>query len=275
MPLVAGLQKTVDMQSQSVFGHLLTNLELRDLLAAGGAANEHTVIKVLGQRWRACDQRRMSVAERARCIEWAPVLMTAAIAGGALFTPGGGGEKKGRAGCSSGHFQGFAAPGLLQMLGNASAYAALRKRMGDVAWRTFCHRVAAQNDVEGIFGEANDGSATTMAPRMLLPRLDKLEFRDQQAHSTSRLASYTVQASARKKYDAADAHSDEEIRQWSDGAGDDERGAVAVEWRLKQEERAIKAARGQQESARTHNKLGGSSARTIGDAVHSKPGGKK
>ena len=258
VPLVAALQKTVDMQSQAVFGNLFSCSDLLDELRARGHWREHVVMRVLGMRWRAMDQREMSREMRTLAIEVLDPLLIANIAGRALFLPGGGGQKRaadGHApGVRSGHFQGFAWQTLLSRLSNDGLHAHLRETLSPIEALLWCERILAQNDCEGLFGLVCKGLPIKPTPRELGPRFEDAEFLDAMRHDAERALHWLMHESKRKKYDAAELMSTlKEVLAWASGAGDSSLSERARAWVAKQQKGAMVAAAGKQESARTHN----------------------
>ena len=115
-------------------------------------------------------------------------------------------------------------------------------------------RIAAQNDVEGLFGEVTKGSPTKGTPRELTGRFEDGKLRDLIRHDEERAKHWTVPLSKRKKYDAVVdmRHADDAIA-FCSGEGDSWESAVATKWRAGQRKDAVAASSGKGESARTNN----------------------
>ena len=190
-------------------------------------------------------------------IEVLDPLLIGNLAGRALFQPGASGKARVRArhnvGVRSMHFQGFAWQTLLARLSNDGLVGHLRDRLPSPYPSAVVLRVWAQNDIEGIFGESSKGQATKQPPRMLGPRFEELEYRDSVKHDRKRAESWEVQLSKRSAYDATEGMDVREALENCDGAGDAWESAPAVSWREAQTVRAVAAASGKQESARTYN----------------------
>ena len=258
VPLVAALQKTVDMHSQAVFGNLFSTRPLLDHLRSEGQWREWAVMTTLHLRWRAWDQREISRAERTRCIEVLSPLLDANLMGGAMFRPGEAGRARAvaglPAGVRSGMFQGFSWQTISARLASAAMHAHVRERAPARHAEAWVERTTTQNDVESCFGISSKGSASKPTPLQLGPRLDELDVMDDVRHDTERATAWHVNRSKRSAYDAVEPVAcKRQVVEWVSGHGDARTSARADKWEYGQRKRAIEAAAGKQETVRTDN----------------------
>ena len=256
--LVAALQKTVDMQSQAVFGNLFSCAALLDRLRSKGYMHERAMLKVLGLRWRACDQRGVSRALRTLAIEGLDVLMNANLCGQALFCPCGGAKSvraaRHHVGVRSSHFQGLPWETLLGRLSNDALMGWLGELLSPAIAHIWVPRTLAQNDLESLFGCVVSGLPTKPPPCLMEPNFQDAEFMDLVRNDTARAEMWKTNLSRRKKYDATDGvASIAEAFAFCSGAGDRLDSELAVAWTHNQQLGAVRAAQGRQESARTFN----------------------
>ena len=248
---------------------------LLDELSARGHWREHAVMRVLSERWRAWDQRGISAPVRALAIEVLDPLLIANLAGRALFQPGASGKGRVAArhnvGVRSSHFQGFAWQTLLSRLSNDGMHAMMREVLLPSPYsRYWVNRTCAQNDCEGLFGEVTHGDATKGTPRLLGPRFANLEFRDMVKHDHERAKAWKVTFSKRAAYDPTDGLKVQEALAYVSGTGNTWGSEQARRWRDGQEQRAVAAAAGKQESARTFNTFT-SATKTLLAAAEKRP----
>jgi hypothetical protein len=255
-PLVAALQKAVDMQSQAVFGNLFSCQALLDGLRAAGHLREWAFMSVMQLRWRACDQRGLSWASRILAIEVLDVLLIGNVCGRALFCPGkGSGRDKGHAvGVRSGFFQGLPWQTLLGRLSNDGMHGWMGEELPPALRFIWVIRTFAQNDLESIFGCVVDGHPTKMPPCLMEPKFQDAEFMDFVKNDAERAESWKTSVSKRAMYDAVNSmESLQAAFDFCNGVGDRFDSPLSVSWRDKQELGAVRAAQGKQESARTNN----------------------
>ena len=262
-PLVASLQKAVDMQSQAVFGNLFSCESMLHELNQRGHWREATMLEVLGLRWRACDQRGMSRALRVLAIEVLDVLLVANICGSALFHPGGGGttvQHEGHhTGVRSGFFQGMPWQTMLGRLSNDGLHGLLGEVLSPEVLLCFVLRTMSQNDLESLFGCVVSGLPTKPPPCLMEPNFRVAEFMDMVRNDEERAKMWKTHLSRRKKYDAVNGmESLLAAQSFCNGDGDTLDSPLAVAWQQQQEKGAITAAQGKQESARTNNVFIGS-----------------
>ena len=255
VPLVAALQKTVDMHSQAVFGNLFSTRPLLNLLRSQGHWREWAVMTALHLRWRAWDQRGIEPEERARCIEVISPLLDANLMGSAMFRPGESGQARRAlglpAGVRSSFFQGFSWQTASARLAGAAMHACVRVQEPRYA-RFLVQRTAAQNDIEGLFGEATGGSASKDTPRQLGPRLDKLDVMDAIRHDPERAKMSVLKRSRSAAYDAVEPVANKrQLIEWGCGDGNGRVSERAEKWEYGQRKHAIEAAAGKQETVRT------------------------
>ena len=258
VPLVAALQKTVDMHSQAVFGNLFSTRPLLDHLRGEGQWREWAVMTTLHLRWRAWDQREISRAERTRCIEVLSPLLDANLMGRAMFRPGEAGRARNAAGLPAGvragMFQGFSWQTVSARLASAAMHAHVREQAPQRYAEWWVERTATQNDVESLFGQSSKGSASKSTPLQLGPRLDELEVLDEIRHDEERAAAWHVNRSKRSAYDAVDKVAcKKQVVEWVSGRGDARTSLRSEKWVYGQQKRAIEAAAGKQETVRTDN----------------------
>ena len=256
--LVAALQKTVDMQSQAVFGNLFSCEALLCRLRSKGFMKEWALMKVLSLRWRACDQRGVSRALRMLAIEGLDVLMNANICGRALFCPRGGAktvrEARHHVGVRSSHFQGLPWETLLGRLSNDALVGWLGEELSPAIAGAWVLRTLAQNDLESLFGCVVSGLPTKPPPCLMEPNFQDAEFVDMVRNDSTRADKWKTLLSRRKKYDATDGvESLAAAFAFCSGAGDRLDSELATAWADKQQLGAVRAAQGRQESARTFN----------------------
>ena len=256
--LVAALQKSVDMQSQPVFGNLFSCAALLNRLRSKGYMREWALMKVLGLRWRACDQRGMSRALRTLAIEGLDVLMNANICGRSLFCPCGGAKSvraaRHHVGVRSSHFQGLPWETLLGRLSNDAVVGWLSEVLSPAIWPLWVLRTLSQNDLESLFGCVVSGLPTKPPPCLMEPNFQDAEFVDLVRNDSARAEMWKTNLSKKKKYDATDGiESLAEAFAFCSGAGDRLDSELAVAWVDKQQLGAMRAAQGRQESARTFN----------------------
>ena len=216
-------------------------------------------MSVLHLRWRVWDQRGITPAERARCIEVLSRLLDANLMGGAMWRPSIGGEQRAEAGLlpgvRSGFFQGFSWQTVSARLAGASMHACVRQEAPRYAL-TWNERTTAQNDVEGLFGETSDGSSSKKTPMLLGPRLDTFDVLDAIRHDPARARSSTIKLSLKKAYDAVEGTGSlEEAQAWGCGDGNARTSKRAEKWEDGQRKRAIGAAAGKQQTVRMDNTL--------------------
>ena len=259
VPLVAALQKTVDMHSQAVFGNLFSTRPLLDRLRSKGYWPEWGIMTALHLRWRAWDQRGIGRHERTRCIEVVSRLLDANLMGRAMFLPGEGATKTREAlglhaGVRAGMFRGFSWQTVSARLAAAAMHAQVREVAPARYARLWVQRTAAQNDVESLFGESSKCSASKANPRQLGPRLDELEVMDAIRNDEERAATWHVPRSRSAAYDAVDKMASvKQVVEWGCGDGDARDSARAEKWEYGQRKRGIAAAAGKQETVRTDN----------------------
>ena len=254
----------VDMHSQAVFGNLFSTRPLLDELRSRGQWREWIVLYILHLRWRAWDQREISQVERIRCIEVLSPLLDANLVGGAMFRPGFDSKARREAGLLVGvraaFFSGFSWQTVSARLAGAAMHCHAREQLVRLGCKYyadwFVQRTTMQNDVEGEFGHASNGSATKPSIMYMGPRLDAMDVTGAIKNDIEFRQHAQVVGSKRAAYDPVDPIANKkQLFAWPSGHGNLPTAPISERWEYYQRKRAIAAAAGKQQNVRDDNTI--------------------